>query len=488
MAATSLAKQAGNVAGVAAISVLRGLGNAAAGFLDGLKIGVGKESVGKSQITPDPGPVAGSDTKAQEGEDTSKPKVSGGERPRPKPKSKPKAKPKASAKGKAKPKASPKEKAKAKSSPKRKPKAKPKASKDLSKVTQKEAKLAASPEGQVTDKQAILPKAKAKGKSKGAGEGHGIQTIEKSRHRLHRPKKPKAGKEPTASTSFQDGEAVMCRQADGWYPTAVKRKRDDGTFDIEGEESVNPSRLRLTRLEAPEQSPLVNVMNEEYGKMTLLKVLQKTLLDKDLCQWLAKSGNQVGAKMINDSAYKGKGLTKEELGALHVYTKDAMVTGGPKLYAELNRALDEWDSSPVVLRRYLPLLQLLIKAYEKIGGEPWGKLYRSEPWDYSRSYKPGQEITWWSFKSTSNKDITVEQFMGEKGPNTIFRIAAKRGLGILQLSAHKEEHEVLLFPGTRMRVTQIITSQENQVMLKAAVCQVMMEEIDPFPNRWSNAR
>lgn len=304
-----------------------------------------------------------------------------------------------------------------------------------------------------------------------------------------------SGGRPQASTagqpSFRQGDRVEYHSVseDTWIPATITGLLPDGPLGPMCNIDARPGSVLMSRMRRLEPSPLAEVMHERYRTAkTLLQVLKKTPLDAALRKWLATKGTEVGTRILRDPDYIGKGLTKEELGALHVYTLDAMEEGGRKLYIELNQALDGWDTSPELLEKYLPLVQLLIRAYEKLGGKPWKKLYRSESRDYSLAYTPGQEITWWSFKSTSRTAKTVKDFLGKEGGNTIFHIDAKRALWIEKLSAHKEEHEVLLVPGTRVKVTRMTTSQENKDLKDVAVCEVWVEEIDPFPYRWESSK
>jgi len=70
-------------------------------------------------------------------------------------------------------------------------------------------------------------------------------------------------------------------------------------------------------------------------------------------------------------------------------------------------------------------------------------------------YAVGKSVVWWSFSScTSQIDVLYSpQFLGRKGPRTIFQIMSRRGVEIGSFSAVKQERKVLLPAGTALVVT-----------------------------------
>lgn len=103
---------------------------------------------------------------------------------------------------------------------------------------------------------------------------------------------------------------------------------------------------------------------------------------------------------------------------------------------------------------YFPLLRLLLEAKAKLPPHK-GVVFRGVKKNLSGRFKDGSEFYWWSFSSTTMKmDILQsDAFLGRKGPRTMFNITIHSGRDITRYSAFEDkEAEVLLFPGTKLRV------------------------------------
>ena len=70
--------------------------------------------------------------------------------------------------------------------------------------------------------------------------------------------------------------------------------------------------------------------------------------------------------------------------------------------------------------------------------------------DIGSLYSESTELTWWSFNSCSLFLNVVEAYIGNNG--TLFAIGCNNGKDISKLSAMRHEAEVILMPGTRLRV------------------------------------
>lgn len=249
------------------------------------------------------------------------------------------------------------------------------------------------------------------------------------------------------------------------------------------------SPLKQRRVDPGPPSPLADLLKAEYGPFTILRALKALPLNDSQPEYVRALANKGTGRRL--PAAIARDLTRHEIAALHIYTLGELdaFPGAPRVHAELNAALDAWRTSPDTLKRYFPLLQLLVSAFTKYGGEEHGNLFRVERYDFSSSeqYQQGRTITWWSFKSTTTAPTVVSDFRGTEA-NTIFHISTKNGLSMGKFSEFPDEKEVLLFPGTRMRVTSIKTSAVNRALHgpDVNVCEVFLQEIDPFPNRWGN--
>ena len=72
----------------------------------------------------------------------------------------------------------------------------------------------------------------------------------------------------------------------------------------------------------------------------------------------------------------------------------------------------------------------------------------------SKDYEKGQELYWWAFNSTTKdlETLKTPMFCGTSGQRTQFMIEASSGVDIECFSMVDSEEEVLLFPGTKLKV------------------------------------
>ena len=156
-------------------------------------------------------------------------------------------------------------------------------------------------------------------------------------------------------------------------------------------------------------------------------------------------------------------LTKEEAGALTLYTMEA-------LYGPLNVLLRQRDRNK--LKPYFPYLRLLLQAKDKLpkySGAVWRGVKGK---DLSSDFPKGNEVWWWAFNSTT-KDLMILQnplFLGKSGKRTQFMIEQRNGIDISPFSMYPED-EVLLFPGTKLRV-------KSSASIAPGLIQIHLEEVD----------
>ncbi|CAF1423770.1 unnamed protein product, partial [Rotaria sordida] len=62
------------------------------------------------------------------------------------------------------------------------------------------------------------------------------------------------------------------------------------------------------------------------------------------------------------------------------------------------------------------------------------------------------DIVWWGFSSCTESVDVMEQFVGKSGVRTLFNIECINGKAIRAHSHYKKESEILLLPGTYLRV------------------------------------
>lgn len=170
--------------------------------------------------------------------------------------------------------------------------------------------------------------------------------------------------------------------------------------------------------------------------------VQTGVKDMDACGYLAAEN---GTKLAAGDKH---GLDADEAGALNLYTMDSA------LYPTLNAKLR--DRERPKLKPFFPLLRHLLTARGKLPKFK-GTVWRGVKADLRASYPKGKELYWWSFSSTTKELSTLNNpmFLGKTGVRTIFNIQVVSGVDIMRYSVYQGESgeaEVLLFPGTKLKV------------------------------------
>lgn len=138
------------------------------------------------------------------------------------------------------------------------------------------------------------------------------------------------------------------------------------------------------------------------------------------------------------------GLTREESAALFLYTMD---WGDNSFYLAINRALRAEDRS--TLKPWFSYLRLFDTAVQKLPNVR-KSIWRGVKTDISRCFKKGDEFTWWSINSCSTSVNVIKDFLASN--STLFLIEAVNGKDISKYTNFLNEQEVILCPGTRLRV------------------------------------
>jgi len=118
------------------------------------------------------------------------------------------------------------------------------------------------------------------------------------------------------------------------------------------------------------------------------------------------------------------------------------------------------------LQPFLPLLKLLLNALYKFPHQK-GVVYRGiSRAIWLRILKKGTIKTWWGFSSssTSLKVLESHAFFGHSGERTMFHVAIETGIDIRDYSAIPNENEVLLLPGTRLKVEGILKANDVTII------------------------
>ncbi|CAF1496231.1 unnamed protein product [Adineta steineri] len=189
-----------------------------------------------------------------------------------------------------------------------------------------------------------------------------------------------------------------------------------------------PTRPRMP-IEGYEKKPLVS-LEEAVQKVKDL------VHDFDRILWLTK----------RDLTTPVDGLNIDESAAIRLYT---LQWSQPyeSLYAQLNRTLRaELREQLTVWFSYLKIFLTALYKLPSIKKTVW----RGVHGDVSEHYK--KDYIWWGFSSCTETMDVLEQFIGRTGVRTIFMIECLNGKNIRNHSVYENENEILLMPGTYLRV------------------------------------
>ena len=152
------------------------------------------------------------------------------------------------------------------------------------------------------------------------------------------------------------------------------------------------------------------------------------------------------AKRATENSSLEDELTHDEAAAIYLYSMD---TGPRSVYRMVNTALRANIRNG--LQPWFPYLKLIYTALNKLPSHQT-KVWRGIANDVSASYWKGRSMVWFSISSCSNDLGVVERFLDKKSRSTLFSVTCKNGKSIVQYSHFPNEYEVVLVPGTRLKV------------------------------------
>ncbi|CAF1532603.1 unnamed protein product [Didymodactylos carnosus] len=146
-------------------------------------------------------------------------------------------------------------------------------------------------------------------------------------------------------------------------------------------------------------------------------------------------------------------LTKDEAAAFYLYTME--MSADTSFYRLLNQVLRDDDRTKVKpFFSYLKLLDVAANKLPSLKRTVWRGINR----DVSDSFKKDQIVTWWSVTSCSASVNVIESFLdsshlsSSSSQSTLFNIQCLHGKSISSYTCFPNEDEILLMPGTHMRV------------------------------------
>lgn len=185
----------------------------------------------------------------------------------------------------------------------------------------------------------------------------------------------------------------------------------------------------LTPLEGYEKKPLVSLQEAVNSIETPIHNL-KTMV------WTAE----------RNSESPSDGLTSDESASIHLYTLE-WAEGYDSLYTILNRKLRSEKRNE--LKSWYLYLKLFLTGLYKLPSIKKA-VWRGVRGDYSHLYR--KDFIWWGVSSCTDSVEVIEKFIGRSGARTLFMIECVNGKSIRSHSFYQDENEIVLMPGTYLRV------------------------------------
>jgi hypothetical protein len=162
-------------------------------------------------------------------------------------------------------------------------------------------------------------------------------------------------------------------------------------------------------------------------------------------------------------------LTSDESASIHLYTME-WPPGYDSFNTLLNQKLRSEKRNELI--PWYTYLKLFLTALYKL---PSLKkiVWRGIRGDASHLYR--SDFIWWGISSCTNSMEVAERFVGRSGVRTLFKIDCVNGKAIKSYSLYKDEEEILLMPGTYLRVIDKCSRADDLRIIR------LQEEIPPFP-------
>ncbi|CAF4839605.1 unnamed protein product, partial [Rotaria sp. Silwood1] len=140
------------------------------------------------------------------------------------------------------------------------------------------------------------------------------------------------------------------------------------------------------------------------------------------------------------------GLTSDESASIHLYTLE-WPEAHQSVYTLLNEKLRSEKRSE--LQSWYSYLKLFLTALYKLPSLK-KTIWRGIHGNVMDLYQ--EDFIWWGISSCTETMKVMEKFVGRSGIRTLFMIECINGKAIKSHSFYKDENEILLMPGTYLRV------------------------------------
>lgn len=230
---------------------------------------------------------------------------------------------------------------------------------------------------------------------------------------------------------------------------------------IELEEPIENSQVFIQDVEADEPT----TSSKETKLSPLLGYSQEPLLPlAEACEPLVPIVHEIqsyaAVALVMTANEPADNLTRDESAAIRLYTMQWR-TGYRSLYLSLNRTLKSCDRD--ALKPWFKYLKLLLTALAKIPCCAPQAVWRGVRSNISHELPKNSDVLWWTFSSCTTKlDIlTNNLYLGQDGARTLLNIEILNGRNIAAHSCFKDENEILMLPGTKMKVQAHLTQQSG---------------------------
>ncbi|CAF4676652.1 unnamed protein product, partial [Rotaria socialis] len=149
---------------------------------------------------------------------------------------------------------------------------------------------------------------------------------------------------------------------------------------------------------------------------------------------------------LNKMRHLRESLTLDEAAAIHLYTMWHQ-RADSAIAIQLNRALRSGDASHI--KRWLSYLKLFVTGLNKLPPKK-GTIWRFTRGDITARFQ--NECIWSGFSSCTGTKSVMTRAFDPCGVYTVFKIECINGKSISNYSERPDQDEVLLMPGTRLRV------------------------------------
>jgi len=161
-------------------------------------------------------------------------------------------------------------------------------------------------------------------------------------------------------------------------------------------------------------------------------------------------------------------LTPDESASIHLYTLE-WPEADQSIYYLLNQKLRSEKRKDLI--SWHSYLKLFLTALHKLPSLKT-TIWRGIRGNVSDLYQ--DDFIWWGVSSCTEAMKVMERFVGRSGVRTIFMIDCINGKAIKSHSFYKDENEIILMPGTYLRVVEKWSPADDLYMVR------LREETSPY--------